>query len=139
MIPKYEHAIVKWNGGRGALLCNRCGTIVAKGFEHKDIEHFCAVCAHGAAPEAPSNDVVIRGSGDFLKDMGYQNPDEMREKFKLANAIACAIEDLGIAHAEAAATAHVTEADIDRIVRGCVKDRSAVDLGRVLRALQWEC
>lgn len=136
MIPKYERAIVKWNGGRGALLCNRCGIIVAEGFEHEDIEHFCAACARGAAQEAPSGAVVIRGSGDFLKDMGYENPDEMRVKFKLANTIACAIEDLGIAHAEGAATAHVTESDIDRIVRGCVEDDGLDELERVLRALK---
>lgn len=138
MIPRYEHAIVKWNGGRGALLCNRCWIIVAQGFEHEDIEHFCATCAHGPAREAPSNGVVIRGSGDFLKDMGYPNPDAMREKFKLANAIACAIENLGITHAEAAATAYVSESDIDRIVRGRVKDVGADYLERVLRALKGE-
>jgi hypothetical protein len=44
MIPKYQHAIVKWNGGRGALLCNRCRVIVAEGFDHEDIEHLCMVC-----------------------------------------------------------------------------------------------
>ncbi len=41
MIPKYRQAIVKWNGGRGALLCNRCGVIIATGFEHADTEHYC--------------------------------------------------------------------------------------------------
>ncbi len=40
MIPNYRTAIVKWNGGRGALLCNRCRTIIREGFEHADIEHF---------------------------------------------------------------------------------------------------
>ena len=44
------------------------------------------------------NEQVTRGSGDFLKDMGYDNPDEMRVKFALANSIALTIEDLGLNH-----------------------------------------
>jgi hypothetical protein len=44
------------------------------------------------------NERVTRGSGDFLKDMGYDNPDEMRVKFALANSIALTIEDLGLNH-----------------------------------------
>lgn len=38
-------AIYKFNGGHGALLCNGCNTIVAKGHDH-DLtkEHFCVSC-----------------------------------------------------------------------------------------------
>ena len=42
--PVYKRAIVKFNGGRGALLCNRCLTIVATGTEHEDVEDYCAEC-----------------------------------------------------------------------------------------------
>ena len=44
MMPKYRHALVKWNGGRGALLCNRCEVIIAEGFDHEDVEHLCTAC-----------------------------------------------------------------------------------------------
>lgn len=37
-------AIVKFNGGRGALLCNGCATILGTGFDHEDKEHFCPIC-----------------------------------------------------------------------------------------------
>lgn len=40
-------AIVKFNGGRGALLCNGCHTILDTGFNHQDQEHFCEHCATG--------------------------------------------------------------------------------------------
>jgi hypothetical protein len=42
VIPK--HAIIKFNGGRGALLCNKCSVIVQEDFDPKDIpdrEHYC--------------------------------------------------------------------------------------------------
>ena len=41
---EYERAIVKFNGGRGALLCNNCDTIVSYGTDHRDIEHYCNEC-----------------------------------------------------------------------------------------------
>jgi hypothetical protein len=40
----YKHAVVRFNNGNGALLCNRCGKIVATGFEHEDREHSCDTC-----------------------------------------------------------------------------------------------
>lgn len=36
--------IEKFNGGRGALLCNGCNIIIATGFGHEDKEHFCPTC-----------------------------------------------------------------------------------------------
>lgn len=44
MPVEYKHAIVKFNGGRGALLCNGCRTIIVYGFEHNDQEYFCVKC-----------------------------------------------------------------------------------------------
>ncbi len=66
MIPNYRTAIVKWNGGRGALLCNRCRTIIREGFEHADIEHFCADCAG------------ICRTGDFRKEIGGKGSGETK-------------------------------------------------------------
>lgn len=40
----YYRAVVKFNNGNGALLCNRCWIIIATGFRHKDAEHYCAGC-----------------------------------------------------------------------------------------------
>lgn len=45
MIP--EHAHIKFNGGRGALLCNGCSHIIRQDFDPKDIEdkfHYCQRC-----------------------------------------------------------------------------------------------
>ena len=44
MTKTYKRAVVKFNNGNGALLCNRCWTIIATGFEHEDVEHYCAEC-----------------------------------------------------------------------------------------------
>ena len=41
---RYRYALVKWNGGMGALLCNDCLVIVAYGFDHKDKHHYCEGC-----------------------------------------------------------------------------------------------
>lgn len=34
-------AILKFNNGNGALLCNHCRKIIAYGFAHEDKHHFC--------------------------------------------------------------------------------------------------
>lgn len=39
-----QYAVVKFNGGRGALLCNGCRTIICTGIDHEDKEHFCPIC-----------------------------------------------------------------------------------------------
>ena len=44
-IPKY--AIIKFNGGRGALLCNKCNIIIRADFDPMDIEdrqYLCKDC-----------------------------------------------------------------------------------------------
>ena|ERR1700682_1679611 len=81
------------------------------------------------------NERVIRGSGDFLKDMGYDNPDEMRLKFALANSIALTIEDLGLKQVEAAKLTGLAQSDISRIVNGIVKDVAVFRLMSVLASL----
>lgn len=40
----YKHAIVKFNNGNGALLCNNCSVIIATGTKHEDKKHYCSKC-----------------------------------------------------------------------------------------------
>jgi hypothetical protein len=40
----YWRAVWKFNGGNGALLCNRCGVIIATGIDHEDVEYYCVEC-----------------------------------------------------------------------------------------------
>jgi len=47
MLHNYKQAIVKFNNGTGALLCNGCSTIIAYGIEHQDREHYCTMCMSG--------------------------------------------------------------------------------------------
>ena len=42
MKPKV--AKIKFNGGVGALLCNKCDVIIATGTKHEDREHYCMKC-----------------------------------------------------------------------------------------------
>ena len=41
----YELATVKFNNGEGALLCNRCRTVITTGLNHEDKLHFCQRCS----------------------------------------------------------------------------------------------
>ena len=77
----------------------------------------------------------VRGSGDFLKDMGYADPDEMRVKFTLANAIALAIEDHALTQDDAAKITGLAQSDVLRIVNGVVKEYAVFRLMRALAAL----
>jgi predicted XRE-type DNA-binding protein len=81
----------------------------------------------------PSSPIV--GNGDFLKDRGYPEPDEMRLKFALANEIALIIEKRGLKQTEAAQAAELSQSDISRIVNGIVKDYSVYRLMRVVTKL----
>lgn len=63
------------------------------------------------------NDARV-GSGNFLKDRGYEDPDLTRRKFLTANGIGVMIEDLGVTRAEAAKIAGVSEALLDDIIDG---------------------
>jgi len=45
-MTEYKNAIVKMNGGAGALLCSHCNTIIATGMVHKDIAHSCDECSN---------------------------------------------------------------------------------------------
>jgi predicted XRE-type DNA-binding protein len=77
----------------------------------------------------------IVGSGDFLKDRGYLDPDEMRLKFALANEIALIIEERGLKQAEAAKVAELSQSDVSRIVNGIVRDYSVYRLMRIVTKL----
>jgi predicted XRE-type DNA-binding protein len=77
----------------------------------------------------------IVGSGDFLKDRGYLDPDEMRLKFALANEIALIVEERGLKQAEAAKLAELSQSDVSRIVNGIVKDYSVYRLMRIVTKL----
>ncbi|HZQ14061.1 MAG TPA: XRE family transcriptional regulator [Pseudolabrys sp.] len=84
----------------------------------------------------PDDRTVARGSGDFLRDMGYANPDKMHEKFALANTIALEIEDRGLAVEAAAATCGVSEKELARITCGIVDKHSVGALRRMAEMLK---
>jgi predicted XRE-type DNA-binding protein len=86
-------------------------------------------------PARRSQQHVVRGSGDFLKDMGYVDPEEMRVKFVIANAIALAIEDRALTQGEAARFTGLVRSDVARIVNGAVKDYPFFRLIQALAAL----
>ena len=39
-----QYAIIKFNNGMGALLCNHCSVIIATGVNHPDRNHLCDKC-----------------------------------------------------------------------------------------------
>lgn len=40
----YKNAVVKFNNGNGALLCNKCRYIISYSFNHEDKKHYCERC-----------------------------------------------------------------------------------------------
>jgi hypothetical protein len=62
-----KHAIVKYNNGNGALLCNECHAIIAYGFDHVDTVHYCDKCVDGK--------LVKRKDGKVEKPDGFVKLD----------------------------------------------------------------
>lgn len=77
----------------------------------------------------------VVGSGDFLSDRGYLDPDEMRLKFALANEIALIVDERNLKQVDVAKIAEISQSDVSRIVNGIVKDYSIYRLMRVLTKL----
>ncbi len=61
-MKEYKHAQVKFNGGTGALLCNQCRVILAYGFKHKDVKHYCKDCKKVRNEEKKNSMVLDRDS-----------------------------------------------------------------------------
>jgi hypothetical protein len=40
----YVNALVKYNSGKGALLCSKCHVMIGTGFDHEDTTHYCGKC-----------------------------------------------------------------------------------------------
>ncbi len=83
--------------------------------------------------EAGGTPVV--GSGNFLADRGYQDPDEARVKFQLANQIALLIEDHGLLQAEVCRMTGLKQPDVSKIVNGNVSGFSVWRLLQVLKGM----
>jgi predicted XRE-type DNA-binding protein len=81
------------------------------------------------------NTAPVVGSGDFLRDRGYADPDEMRVKFYLANRIALVIEDQGLRQADVCDRTGLKQPDVSRIVNGAVSGFSVWRLLQVLKGL----
>jgi hypothetical protein len=79
---------------------------------------------------------VVRGSGDFLKDMGHEDPDGVRIRVELANRISVAIE--AIARAHAARVCGMTPDRVARIERGDVEEMPVAELQRLVAKLESE-
>lgn len=81
------------------------------------------------------NTAPVLGSGDFLLDRGYADPDEMRVKFHLANRIALLVEDQGLRQADVCDRTGLKQPDVSRIVNGAVSGFSVWRLLLVLKGL----
>jgi predicted XRE-type DNA-binding protein len=62
------------------------------------------------------DDLVIRGSGDFLADQGIADPDEFRVKSHLCHEIATIAEQRGLTAIEIGRLAGEAEQDVERMM-----------------------
>lgn len=81
------------------------------------------------------DDVIHRGSGDFLADQGMADPDEFRVKAHLCNEIASVIAGRGLSDDEVADATGLEPADVSRIVNSRFEGYSVWRLMKVLAAL----
>ena len=77
----------------------------------------------------------VMGSGDYLADRGYADPDEARFKFLMSNEFALIVEQRGWSEAKAAEVTGLAQPDVSRIVNGNVKDYSVWRLMKALTSL----
>ncbi len=75
------------------------------------------------------------GSGNFLADRGYADPEETRVKFLMCNQIAVIADDRDWTHAKVAEVTGLAQSDVARIVNGNVEDFSVWRLLRALNSL----
>lgn len=61
-----NYAIIKFNDGEGALLCNGCDAIIATGFNHADKEHYCDACMN--------LDMKFTTAGQYMKGLDSDVP-----------------------------------------------------------------
>ena len=77
----------------------------------------------------------VMGSGDFLLDQGYTDPEEARLKFHLANKITLLIEDKKLRQIEVCKRTGLKQPDVSRIVNGNVSGFSVWRLLQTLKRL----
>lgn len=77
----------------------------------------------------------VMGSGNYLADRGYADPDEARFKFLMSNEFALIVEQRGWTEANAAEVTGLAQPDVSRIVNGNVKDYSVWRLMKALASL----
>lgn len=87
----------------------------------------------GNSPDESGAPVV--GSGNFLADRGYADPDEARVKFQLANQIALLVEDHGLRQTDVCELTGLKQPDASKIVNGNVSGFSVWRLLQVLKGL----
>lgn len=130
-----------------ALRKARVNSLIDGHEEHPDDAIILDACARGEfdADEARQRVLAraglttgcpVIGSGNFLADRGYANPDEARAKFRLANEIALLIDDLGLTSTEAGELAGVTPADIEKIEAGRISGFSMEVLNAITGKLK---
>jgi predicted XRE-type DNA-binding protein len=77
----------------------------------------------------------VLGSGDFLADRGYTDPEEARVKIQLANQIALLMEDQNLRQADVCTSTGLKQPGISKIVNGNVSGFSVWRLLLVLKGL----
>jgi predicted XRE-type DNA-binding protein len=87
-------------------------------------------------PLKPStDDGVVAGSGNFLADRGYADPEETRIKYLMCNQIAVIADDRNWSHVKVAEVTGLPQSEVSRIVNGNVSDVSVWVLMRALNSL----
>ena len=75
---RYQHAEVKFNGGRGACLCNRCSVILSYGTDHEDIDRYCGECYNKLA-DALFDIANMRPHADSIKEIKQLAKEVLRD------------------------------------------------------------
>jgi predicted XRE-type DNA-binding protein len=82
--------------------------------------------------EKRDEDLVVRGSGNFLADQGIADPDEFRVKTHLCHEIATIAERRGLAPEALAELVGMSEQDVVSILRSL---HDAIDVWKLIKVL----
>jgi hypothetical protein len=87
------------------------------------------------APSADDSTTVHRGSGDFLADQGYENPDLTRAKFFIAHCIGGVLENERLSPLDASMRYGVDLGLLTAVCRGLADDCPLDGLIDALKAM----
>lgn len=83
----------------------------------------------------PTDEKIIRSSGNVFADLGFENPEEERAKADLVSAISRIVDDRGLTQSEVSQLISVDQPTVSKLLRGRTSGFSLERLIAILSSL----